>query len=88
MSQSGPAYHPCVLHSRGFWVSILSSCLGCGFIPVKRQNHPKATPVKGNIELGLAYSSKVLVHSCHSREHFNMQGEIVLEKELRVLHLD
>ena len=36
--------------------------------------------------MGLAYSSKVNYH--HGRKHGGKQAAIVLEKELRVLHLD
>jgi hypothetical protein len=38
--------------------------------------------------LGLAYSLKGLVHFCHGRENGDTQEDIVLEKGLRVLHLD
>ena len=48
----------------------------------------KATLTKANIELGLAYSFRGLVHYHHGRKHGSMQADMVLEKELRVLHLD
>jgi hypothetical protein len=38
--------------------------------------------------LGLAYSFRGLVHYLYEEKHGSMQAEIVLEKELRVLHLD
>lgn len=47
----------------------------------------KATLIKANIQLVLAYSRRNLVHYHHSRNHGSMQADIVLEK-LRVLHLD
>lgn len=39
-----------------------------------------------NILLGLAYRFKGLVLHPHDRNHGSMQGDIELEKELRVLH--
>lgn len=45
---------------------------------------PKATLIKANISLGLAYSSRGLVHYHHSRKHGIVQAEMVLEKELSV----
>jgi hypothetical protein len=48
--------------------------------------HPAtmATHINKNISLGLAYSFRGLVHYRHG----SMQADMVLEKELRVLHLD
>jgi hypothetical protein len=43
---------------------------------------------KPNIKLGLAYSFRGLVHYHHGRKHGSMQADIMLKKELRVLHLD
>ena len=43
-----------------------------------------ATLIKKNISLGLAYSFRDLVHYCHSGMHV----DLVLEKDLRVLHFD
>ena len=48
----------------------------------------KATLIKENISLGLAYSFRGSVHYHHGRKHGSMQADMVLEKELRVLHLD
>jgi hypothetical protein len=48
----------------------------------------KATLIKANILLGLAYSFRGLIHYHLSRKHGGIQADIVLEKELRVLHLD
>ena len=47
----------------------------------------KATLIKANICLGLAYSFRGSVHYHHGRKHGNVQADMVLE-ELRVLHLD
>ena len=51
----------------------------------------KATHTKGSIYLGLAYRFRGLDHyhhRKHSRKHGSMQVDVVLEKELRVLHFD
>jgi hypothetical protein len=37
---------------------------------------------------GVVYSFRGLVHYHHGRKHGSMQADMVLEKELRVLHLD
>ena len=47
-----------------------------------------ATLIKEDIPLGLAYSFRGLVHYLYGRKHGSLQADIVLEKELRVLHLD
>ena len=47
----------------------------------------KASLIKANIYLGLAYSFKGLVHYPHGGKHGSIQADLVLE-ELRVLHLD
>jgi hypothetical protein len=47
----------------------------------------KATLIKENISLGLAYSFRGLVHY-HDRKHGSVQAGMVLEKELRVPHLN
>jgi hypothetical protein len=47
----------------------------------------KAIFIKGNVELGLAYSFRGLVHYHHSMKHGIIQAATVLE-EPRVLHLD
>jgi hypothetical protein len=36
----------------------------------------------------MAYRFRSSVHYHHSRKHGSMQADMVLEKELRVLHLD
>jgi hypothetical protein len=48
----------------------------------------RATLIKENISLELAYSFRGLVHYHHGRKHGSMQANILLGKELRVLHLD
>jgi hypothetical protein len=42
----------------------------------------KATLTKANISLGLAYSSRALVHYHHSGKHGDMQADVVLEMDL------
>jgi hypothetical protein len=43
----------------------------------------KATLMKENISLGLAYSFRGLVHYHHSGKHGNVQADMVLEMELK-----
>jgi hypothetical protein len=38
--------------------------------------------------LGLAYDFRGLVHYHHGRKHGSVQANMVLEKELRFLHVD
>ena len=38
--------------------------------------------------MGLAYSFRSLIHYYHSKKHGSVQADMMLEKELRVLHLD
>jgi len=47
-----------------------------------------ATLVKENISLGLAYRFGSLVHHCHGGKHGSVQADLVLEEELRYIHLD
>jgi len=47
-----------------------------------------ATLIKANIYLGLAYSRRGSVHHHHGRRHGSTQADVVLERELWVLHLD
>jgi hypothetical protein len=47
----------------------------------------KATPIKANIELGLAYRLRGSVYYHHAGKQGSMQADMVLE-EPRVLHLD
>jgi hypothetical protein len=51
---------------------------------VKRYTTTEATL----ISLGLAYSFRDSVHYHHGKKHNSIQADMVLEKELRVLHLD
>jgi hypothetical protein len=43
---------------------------------------------KKNIYLRLMYGFRGSVHCHHGREHGNIQADMVLEKTLRILHLD
>ena len=52
-----------------------------------RDTMTKITLIKANICLGLAYSFRGSVHYHHGRKHGSMQAYLVLEKELRILHL-
>ena len=45
-----------------------------------------ATPIKES--LGFAYNFRSLDHYCHGGEYGIMQADMVLENEVRVLHLD
>jgi hypothetical protein len=58
------------------WVSLLSSV-----------TMTTATLIKANILLGLAYTFRGLV-CYHGGKHDSMQADMVLERELRVLHQD
>jgi hypothetical protein len=55
------------------------------WIAVKRHHNLETSHKE---KLGLAYSFRSLVHYCCSGKHGSMQAKVVLEKELRVLHLD
>lgn len=46
------------------------------------------TFIKEKHLLGLVYSFRGLVYYHHSRKHGSVPTDMVLEKELRVLHLD
>jgi hypothetical protein len=48
----------------------------------------KDTLINKNIQLGLAYSFRGLVHYYHGRNHGSMQVDMMVEKKLRVLYLD
>ena len=60
----------------------VEACLVRVAIAVKR-HHGHANSYKGP-----AYKFKSVVHSQHDRKHGSTQADMVLEKELRVLHLD
>ena len=56
-----------------------------------KRHYDQGNSYKGNhlIRVGLQfYSFKSLAHYDHSRKHDSMKADMVLEKELRVLHLD
>ena len=44
--------------------------------------------IKENIQLRLIYSFRGLVHYHYAEKHDIMQTDMLVEKELRVLHLD
>ena len=48
----------------------------------------KATLIFGQHLIGLSYNVRGSVHYHHGRKHGSVQADMVLEKELRVLHLD
>ena len=57
-------------------------------IEVKRyHDQVKSTLTKASISLGLVYSFRCLIHYHHSRKYGTVKADMVLEKELRVLHL-
>ena len=43
--------------------------------------------IKENIYLGLAYRFRASVHYHHGGKHGSMQADMMLERELKVLHL-
>jgi hypothetical protein len=47
-----------------------------------------ASLTKANIPMGLAYRFRGSVHYHHGGKHGSIQADVVLEKELRALHLD
>jgi hypothetical protein len=47
-----------------------------------------ATLIKKNVSLELPYRFRGLVHYHHGRKHAIIPAEMVLEKDLRVPHLD
>ena len=56
-------------------------------IPVKtHRDHGNSD--KGKHFIGTTYSFRGLVHYCHGEKHGGMQAEMVLEKELSILHFD
>ena len=58
-----------------------------GFIAVKR-HHEQGNFHRGEPLIGLAYSFRGSVHYHYGRKHGSVQADMVLEKELSVLHLD
>jgi hypothetical protein len=53
-----------------------------------KRHHDQGNSDKGQHLLGVAYSFKGSVHYDHVGRHSSIQGDKVLEKELRVLNLD
>ena len=53
-----------------------------------KRHHDQENSYKKNIKLRLAYSLIGLVHYHRGKKHSSMQADRVLEKQLRVLHLD
>ena len=51
-------------------------------------HHDHGNSYKGKLSLGLAYSLRGSARYHHGGKHGSMQADLVLEKELRVLHLD
>ena len=77
---------------RFFWPSghctyTHTHCLNQGFIVVKR-HHGHDNSYKGKYLIGADLRFRGLVHYHHGGKHSSMQAHMVLEKELRVLHLD
>jgi hypothetical protein len=56
-------------------------------IPVKR-HHDYDNSYKGKHLIGTGLQLRGSVHYLHHRKHGSMQADMVLEKELRFLHLD
>ena len=91
---TSPVYHPSFKYSfitfkdtpSMLVIVVVHGCLRVS-IGVKR-HHDQANCYKENIELGLAYNFRGLVHYLHGRNYGGMQAKMVLEKELKVLHLD
>ena len=55
---------------------------------MKRHHEATITFIKETIESGLAYRFTGLIYYHHGRKQGSAQADVVLEKELRVLHLD
>jgi hypothetical protein len=53
-----------------------------------KSHHNCSNSYEGEHFWGLAYSFRCLVHYYHIGKHGGMQTEMVLERKLRVLHLD
>lgn len=61
-------------------------CLSVSIAMKKHHDHGNA--YRGNHLIGVCLQFGDFVHHCHIRKHGDMQADMVLEKELRVLHLD
>ena len=53
-----------------------------------KRNHNHSNSYKGEHFAGAGLQFGGLVHCRHGRKHGSLQVDMVLEKELRVLHLD
>jgi hypothetical protein len=62
-----------------------NNCLRVSISVKKHYDH--SNYYKENIYTRLAYRFRGLVHYCHGIEHGSTQADMVLEKELRLLHL-
>jgi hypothetical protein len=71
-------FHKLYIHEGG--------CFTLGFVPVKRHHD------QGNFysrkHLKIAYSFRGLVHHYHGRKHGSVQADMVLARELIVIHLE
>ena len=65
----------------------LNGCLRYSFIAVKG-HHDQCNSYKGKHLIRLAYSFRGSVHYHHGGKHGSIQADMMLEKELRVLHID
>lgn len=63
-------------------------CLLVRIAVAGKRHHVTATLIKKNIHSGLAHRLRDLVHYHHGGWHGSFQADVVLEKELGVLHLD
>ena len=52
-----------------------------------KKHHDHSSSYKGHLT-GAGLQFRGLVHYHHGRKHGSVQADMVLEKELRVLHLD
>jgi hypothetical protein len=53
-----------------------------------KRHHDQRNFIKANISLWLTYGFRCLVYYHHGGKHGSIQPDMVLEKDLRVLHLD
>jgi hypothetical protein len=53
-----------------------------------KRHHDQDNSYKGKHSVGAGLQFQRFIHYHHGRKHGSIQADIVLEKELRVLHLD
>ena len=53
-----------------------------------KRHHDGDDPYKGQYLIGTGLQFRGLIYYCHGRKSGGKQADMVLEKELRVLHLD